>query len=201
MQSMSLGVIPAATRARRDASAARLTPVSPGETQKRVLIPLRWTIHSSDVSIIRDRSSLVTTFSGTWKPVARNSVRGIEPSPVAGWAGAEKISRPHPQSKGHGSRHLAGAERRRSERQAPSRRPETGAGCRQAQRFGLRDSYDVRRSHGAQRALLVECPHRCRRERHGGVEGLRRSGARHHYSSRLLVAQPPRSTPEIPWYA
>src|SRR5579859_75850 len=143
MQSTSFGVIPAAASARREASAASPTPVSPGDTQQRVLIPLRWTIHSSEVSIIRDRSSLVTTFSGTWKPVARNSVRGIEPSPVAGWDGAEKISRPHPQSKGHGSRHHAGAEGRGPGRQAPSRRPETGPGPGEGARLGLRDSHDL----------------------------------------------------------
>src|SRR3989442_4014210 len=40
-------------------------------------MPLRWVIHSSDVSIICDRSSLVTTRSGTWNAVAMNSVRGI----------------------------------------------------------------------------------------------------------------------------
>src|SRR4029077_6997810 len=52
-------------------------PVSPSDTQCRVRIPERWMIHSSEVSMMCARSSLVTTRSGTWNPVAMNSVRGI----------------------------------------------------------------------------------------------------------------------------
>src|SRR5213075_384977 len=77
MQSMSAGVRPALPSALSDASRASETPVSPSETQWRVLMPLRCTIHSSDVSISLARSSFVTTRAGTWKPVERNAVRGI----------------------------------------------------------------------------------------------------------------------------
>src|SRR5712692_5517651 len=60
-----------------DACRASEAPVSPSDTQCRVRIPERWLIHSSEVSMMRERSSLVTTRSGTWNPVAMNSVRGI----------------------------------------------------------------------------------------------------------------------------
>src|SRR6267378_7164261 len=78
MQSRSVGARPALPSALSDASRASETPVSPFDTQCRVLMPLRCTIHSSDVSMILARSSLVTTRAGTWKPVERNAVRGIE---------------------------------------------------------------------------------------------------------------------------
>src|SRR3989442_3704350 len=67
-------------------------------------MPLRCAIHSSEVSITCARSSLVTQRAGTWKPVAMNSVRRIDPR--GGWylvAGRErlgKISPPAEQSKG-----------------------------------------------------------------------------------------------------
>src|SRR5437773_9251613 len=77
MQSKSVGLMPAFARACRAACRASVTPVSPSDTQYRVLIPERWVIHSSEVSMICERSSLVTTRSGTWNPVAMNSVRGI----------------------------------------------------------------------------------------------------------------------------
>src|SRR6267154_1486379 len=77
MQSRSPGFMPAFASACRAARRARVAPVSPSDTQCRALIPDRWVIHSSDVSMIFERSSLVTTRSGTWNPVAMNSVRGI----------------------------------------------------------------------------------------------------------------------------
>src|SRR5881409_2354164 len=77
MQSRSAGFMPARASAWWAASRASVAPVSPSDTQWRVLIPERWLIHSSDVSIMVERSSLVTTRSGTWNPVAMNSVRGI----------------------------------------------------------------------------------------------------------------------------
>src|SRR2546427_4259861 len=73
MQSRSAGVRSALASAFSEASFARLAPVSPFATQYRVWMPLRWTIHSSEVSIIRARSSLLTTRAGTWKPVAMNT--------------------------------------------------------------------------------------------------------------------------------
>src|SRR5229473_6722953 len=77
MQSRSEAFMPAFVSAWSDACRASVTPVSPSDTQCRVLIPERWVIHSSEVSMMRERSSLVTTRSGTWNPVAMNSVRGI----------------------------------------------------------------------------------------------------------------------------
>ena len=76
---MSLACIPACVSARRVASAARDEQVVPGSTQRRSLIPVRCMIHSSDVSMSLDRSSLVTTRGGTKNPVAMNSVRGMDP--------------------------------------------------------------------------------------------------------------------------
>src|SRR3989441_12511834 len=77
MQSRSDAFMPALASACRVARRASVAPVSPSDTQCRVLIPERWVIHSSEVSMMRERSSLVTTRSGTWNPVAMNSVRGI----------------------------------------------------------------------------------------------------------------------------
>src|SRR6266566_2246282 len=77
MQSWSVAFMPAFARACSAACRASVTPVSPSDTQWRVLMPERWVIHSSEVSMICARSSLVTTRSGTWNPVAMNSVRGI----------------------------------------------------------------------------------------------------------------------------
>src|SRR5256712_9718325 len=77
MQSRSDAFMPALASACRVARRASVAPVSPSDTQCRVLIPERWVIHSSEVSMICARSSLVTTRSGTWNPVAMNSVRGI----------------------------------------------------------------------------------------------------------------------------
>src|SRR2546427_5785330 len=77
MQSKSEAFMPALASACSAACRASVTPVSPSDTQYRVLIPERWVIHSSEVSMSRERSSLVTTRSGTWNPVAMNSVRGI----------------------------------------------------------------------------------------------------------------------------
>src|SRR3977135_1510515 len=77
MQSRSAAFMPALASACSDACRASVAPVSPSDTQCRVLIPERWVIHSSEVSMMPARSSLVTTRSGTWNPVAMNSVRGI----------------------------------------------------------------------------------------------------------------------------
>src|SRR5438876_455259 len=77
MQSRSDALMPALASACSVARRASVAPVSPSDTQCRALIPERWVIHSSEVSMICARSSLVTTRSGTWNPVAMNSVRGI----------------------------------------------------------------------------------------------------------------------------
>src|SRR3989475_5824601 len=77
MQSRFVAFMPAFARACSAACRASVTPVSPSDTQWRVLMPERWAIHSSEVSMICARSSLVTTRSGTWNPVAMNWVRGM----------------------------------------------------------------------------------------------------------------------------
>src|SRR3989442_488407 len=66
MQSRSAGVRLALASALVDAAFAKLAPVSPLATQYRVWMPLRWTIHSSEGSIIPPRSSLVTRRARTW---------------------------------------------------------------------------------------------------------------------------------------
>src|SRR5438094_355363 len=77
MQSRSDALMPALASACSVARRASVAPGSPSDTQCRALIPERWVIHSSEVSMMCERSSLVTTRSGTWNPVAMNSVRGI----------------------------------------------------------------------------------------------------------------------------
>jgi hypothetical protein len=46
-------------------TARSLAPMPLCSMKRRSLIPVRWTIHSSDVFIIFVRSSFVTTFDGT----------------------------------------------------------------------------------------------------------------------------------------
>src|SRR5437763_13750907 len=77
MQSRSDALMPDLASACSVARRASVAPVSPSDTQCRALIPGRWVIHSSEVSMMCARSSLVTTRSGTWNPVAVKSVRGI----------------------------------------------------------------------------------------------------------------------------
>src|SRR2546427_1606672 len=62
-------------------------------------MPVRWVIHSSDVSISWARSSLVTTRSGTWNAVAMNSVRSIAVPCEEGVTGQDFAPSP-PKSKG-----------------------------------------------------------------------------------------------------
>jgi hypothetical protein len=64
-----LGVRPAASIALRAAVAPRVAVVSPLAAIRRSLIPVRWVIHSSFVSTILARSSLVRRRSGTQLPV------------------------------------------------------------------------------------------------------------------------------------
>jgi len=69
ISSMSFGSSPAAAIALRAAAAPREAVVSPGPAMRRSRMPVRWTIHSSLVSTIVDRSALVRRFSGTEEPV------------------------------------------------------------------------------------------------------------------------------------
>src|SRR5213076_2684064 len=61
MQSSSEAFMPAFASAWRDARRASVTPVSPSDTQCRVLIPERGVIHSSEVSMIDDLSAIMDT--------------------------------------------------------------------------------------------------------------------------------------------
>ena len=68
IRSSSSGLTPAASSARPAALAAMSVLLSVVQTC-RSLTPTRLVIHSSEVSTIRDRSSLVITFSGRKLPV------------------------------------------------------------------------------------------------------------------------------------
>ena len=61
---MSSGSIPAVRIARKDATAAIEAVVSWAAATRRSRMPVRLTIHSSDVSTIRSRSALVRTCAG-----------------------------------------------------------------------------------------------------------------------------------------
>ena len=65
MQSRSLACRPARASAILVASAASVEHIVPGSTQCRCRMPVRWVIHSSDVSISVASSSFVTTRGGT----------------------------------------------------------------------------------------------------------------------------------------
>src|SRR4051812_29732241 len=69
IRSRSFGSMPAASMALRAAAAPRVAVDSPGPAMRRSRMPVRWTIHSSLVSTIRDSSSLVRRFSGSALPV------------------------------------------------------------------------------------------------------------------------------------
>src|SRR2546422_6215139 len=159
MQSRSAGFMPARASAWWAASRASVAPVSPSDTQWRVLIPERWLIHSSDVSIMVERSSFVTTRSGTWNPVAMNSVRGMGPF-LARNRRREKISPATRQSKGvHGSHGHACAVRRRARGAAPARRPAHGP--RNGDQDLSRDVRQVQRpARGEQKSTRLNSSHR-----------------------------------------
>src|SRR5512139_4294829 len=78
----SLGVIPARTIATRAASVPRPEVPFPGSAYRRSRIPVRWTIHSSDVSMRRVRSSFRTTREGTARPVPRILAPRMSLSPL-----------------------------------------------------------------------------------------------------------------------
>src|SRR3954451_442560 len=69
IRSSSEAAMPAESSALRAAAVASDAVVSPSPAMRRSLIPVRWTIHSSLVSTIFDRSSLVSRFSGRALPV------------------------------------------------------------------------------------------------------------------------------------
>ncbi len=62
--SMSSGCRPAVWIARREATAAIDAVVSWAAATRRSRMPVRVTIHSSDVSTMRSRSALVRTWAG-----------------------------------------------------------------------------------------------------------------------------------------
>src|SRR5881398_1468440 len=189
MQSRSEGLSEALASAFRVAARARLAPVSPSETQCRVRIPERCLIHSSEVSIIRDSSSLVTTRSGTWNPVAINSVCGIA-VPCGRRPMGQDFAPGPPKQGSHGSRSHPRAVRRRAGRAAPPRRSQAGAGRRQPRgRWGgrgLRTPPHVRGGHRTERAVRLERPHRPERGGDAGVARVRRPGEGHPHASGLL---------------
>src|SRR5262245_42165829 len=69
MQSTWSAVSPAASSARWQATSARSDDACSGAAIRRSRIPVRSTIHSSEVSTMRSRSALVSRFSGTYIPV------------------------------------------------------------------------------------------------------------------------------------
>ncbi len=65
---MSSGSRPAVRIARRPATAAIDAVVSLAAATRRSRMPVRDTIHSSDVSTIRSRSAFVRTWAGAYLP-------------------------------------------------------------------------------------------------------------------------------------
>ena len=55
----------ASARAAFAAASAIIEVVSPSPMTRRSLMPVRWTIHSSEVSMTFSKSALVITFDGT----------------------------------------------------------------------------------------------------------------------------------------
>jgi hypothetical protein len=64
-RSSSSGAILASSRAWRAAASANELVTCSGAAMRRSRMPVRWTIHSSDVSTIFSRSKLVSRRSGT----------------------------------------------------------------------------------------------------------------------------------------
>src|SRR6266480_2884292 len=158
-------------------------------------MPLRCTIHSSEVSISCARSSLLTTRSGTWNAVAMNSVRGIA-VPCGRKVIGQDFAPGPPKQGSHGSRSHPRAIRRRAGRAPPPRCPQERADrCQTGRRRGrLRAAPHLRRGHGAERAVRLERPHRCERRREPRVARVRRPGEGYPHPSRLLDAQTHRRT-------
>src|SRR5438132_1995715 len=150
-------------------------------------MPLRCTIHSSDVSINCARSSLVTTRSGTWNAVAMNSVRGIA-VPCGRKVIGQDFAPGPPKQGSHGSRSHPRAIRRRAGRAAPPRCPqERPDRCQAGRRRGrLRAAPHLRRGDGTERAVRLERPHRCERSCEPRVACVRRLGESDPDTSGLL---------------
>ena len=70
-RSMSAGESPLAARALPPAATAMSATVSSGPAIRRLAMPTRLRIHSSLVSTVLARSSLVTTLAGWYPPNAR----------------------------------------------------------------------------------------------------------------------------------
>src|SRR5215217_4468566 len=103
MASISPGFTPAMSIALRLACSPSSVPVSPSVIQRRSCIPVRVRIHSSVVSMSSDSSWLVTTRSGTAKPVPRKRVRCIGlPGVGRLWQGAY-VALPKGESQGTSS--------------------------------------------------------------------------------------------------
>src|SRR5207245_364829 len=133
-----------------------------------------------------ERSSFVTTRSGTWNPVAMNSVRGMGPF-LARNRRREKISPATCQSKGvHGSHGHACAVRRRARGAAPARRPAQGPGRGDPPGRRIPAPAHVRGGDGAERAVRLERAHRLERCGQAGIAGVRRAGAGDPDASGLL---------------
>src|SRR5258705_92795 len=138
--------------------------------------------------MILARSSLVTTRAGTWKPVERKAVRCIGLRAV-GECGRLRAAAKLP-TLAHGSQRDQTAVRCHPQCEASSRRLEEGSRRREAGRQRPRAPPDIRGGHGAQRALLVERPHRRERRGDGRLQGVRRPGPRHHDSPGVLMRIP-----------
>ena len=65
----------ACSRASRTACAARSVRDSSGLSRCRLLMPVRWLIHSSDVSTISSSSTFVTRVFGAAAPMPRRRAR------------------------------------------------------------------------------------------------------------------------------
>ena len=76
MVSISAAVTPAAARARSLASRLSMATVCSGPAMWRSRIPVRSTIHTSEVSSILLRSALVSTPGGTATPTLATSANG-----------------------------------------------------------------------------------------------------------------------------
>ncbi|MPM76715.1 hypothetical protein SDC9_123714 [bioreactor metagenome] len=71
MRSISSAFTPASSNARSAALVAKSDVAWRASATRRARIPVRSTIHSSDVSNIFSKSLLVTIFSGTYEPIPK----------------------------------------------------------------------------------------------------------------------------------
>mmetsp|Transcript_112582 Transcript_112582/g.305655 ORF Transcript_112582/g.305655 Transcript_112582/m.305655 type:complete len:338 (+) Transcript_112582:626-1639(+) len=115
--------------ARRPASAAIVTSDSSGRMMWRRLIPVRWKIHSSLVSMTSERSSLVTTLEGAADPVPAMAMPATAPMSAADapWAFVARILAP-PAGVPPGRRMRRAAHRTPSAPAAPTPKAQAGDG-------------------------------------------------------------------------